>query len=267
MALNPKDIFTRIEALQIALATRDFPLELRMADEGLEIWPNNPNLLGTKAFAFGARGQLDEAESILANVAFNPADPDAGSLARMSPDLAASRSGRCAQICRGPPAGDGRERSQVPDFLLGDSQGKRPARRTPRVPATPALATRSRRSLGRKPKIHTFSAPLCIRWPHSVSAKAHSRAGPTDHSPPEMRAAFQEHRGIYPPQSLRVPAKKARHRQPGAGSLTSALRRDLRSSPHAGDPTPGSGFRFVTGRSGLPKTAETDGERREGTTQ
>ena len=83
MALNPKDIFTRIQALQIALATRDFLLALRMADDGLQIWPNNPNLLGTKAFAFQARGQLDEAESILANVAFNPADPDAGSLARM----------------------------------------------------------------------------------------------------------------------------------------------------------------------------------------
>ena len=84
IALNPKDIFTRLQALQIALATRDFPLALRMADEGLQIWPNNSALLGTKAFAFQARGQLDEAESILANVAFNPADPDAGSLARMN---------------------------------------------------------------------------------------------------------------------------------------------------------------------------------------
>jgi tetratricopeptide (TPR) repeat protein len=82
LALNPKDLFTRIQALHIALATRDFPLALRMADDGLQIWPDNSDLLGSKAFVYQARGQLDEAESILTHVTFNPsARYDAGSSA------------------------------------------------------------------------------------------------------------------------------------------------------------------------------------------
>jgi len=82
ITLNPKDLFTRIQALQIALALRDFPLALRMAEDGLQIWPDNPDLLGSKAFVYQARGQLDEAESILTHVTFNPtAQNDAGSSA------------------------------------------------------------------------------------------------------------------------------------------------------------------------------------------
>jgi TolB-like protein len=83
MALNPKDLSTRIQALQLAMAVRDFPLALRFAEEGLQSWPNNSALLGSKAFAFQARGQLDEAQSILTGVKFNPANLDAGGLALM----------------------------------------------------------------------------------------------------------------------------------------------------------------------------------------
>ena len=81
VALNPKDIFTRVQALQIALAMRDFPVGLRLADEGLKIWPDEPNLLGWKALACQARGQLDEAGSILSRSPFNPTNPDASGLA------------------------------------------------------------------------------------------------------------------------------------------------------------------------------------------
>jgi len=83
VALNPKDLFTRIQALQIALAMRSFDVAIRMADDGLQIWPNNSALLGSKAFAFQARGQLDEAQSILANATLNAADVDAGGIALM----------------------------------------------------------------------------------------------------------------------------------------------------------------------------------------
>ena len=81
MALNPKDFSTRLEALELALAVRDFALALRLADEGLRNWPGNSALLGTKAFAFQARGQLDEAQSVLAGVKLDPATSDAGSIA------------------------------------------------------------------------------------------------------------------------------------------------------------------------------------------
>ena len=83
MALNPKDLSTRLELLDLALATRDFALVMRLVDEGLQTWPGNSSLLGYKAFAFQARGQLDEAQPILAGVKFNPADLDSGGLALM----------------------------------------------------------------------------------------------------------------------------------------------------------------------------------------
>jgi TolB-like protein/predicted Zn-dependent protease len=83
MALNPKDLSTRIQALEFALAVRDFALVIRLAEEGLQTWPGNSALLGLKASAFQARGQLDEAQSILARVKFDPANTDAGSLALM----------------------------------------------------------------------------------------------------------------------------------------------------------------------------------------
>ena len=81
VTLNPKDIFTRIQALQIALAVRDFPVGLWLADEGLKIWPDEPNLLGWKALACQARGQLDEAGSILSRSQIDPNNSDASGLA------------------------------------------------------------------------------------------------------------------------------------------------------------------------------------------
>jgi TolB-like protein len=83
LALNPKDLSTRSQALDFALAMRDFPLVIRLAEEGLQIWPGNSALLGSKAFAFQARGQLDKAQSVLARVKFDAADLDNGGLALM----------------------------------------------------------------------------------------------------------------------------------------------------------------------------------------
>jgi TolB-like protein/predicted Zn-dependent protease len=87
MALNPKDPEIRIQALQIALAMRDFAHAVRLADDGLQIWPNNSALLGSKAFAFQARGQLNEAQSILDHVTLNLTDIDPGGFALMSQTL------------------------------------------------------------------------------------------------------------------------------------------------------------------------------------
>jgi TolB-like protein len=80
MALNPKDLSTRGQVLNVALAMRDFPLVIRLAEEGLQIWPNNSTLLGLEAAAFQARGQLDEAQSILAGVKFDASGLDTGSV-------------------------------------------------------------------------------------------------------------------------------------------------------------------------------------------
>ena len=83
MALNPKDLSTRMEALELALATREFGLVTALAEEGLRTWPGHSDLLGAQAFALQARGQLDEADRVLSGVKFDPANVDSGSLALM----------------------------------------------------------------------------------------------------------------------------------------------------------------------------------------
>lgn len=83
MALNPKDLSTRMEAVELALATREFGLVTALVEEGLRTWPGDPALLGAQAFALQARGHLDEADRILSRVKFDPANVDSGSLALM----------------------------------------------------------------------------------------------------------------------------------------------------------------------------------------
>jgi tetratricopeptide (TPR) repeat protein len=71
MALNPKDLSTRTQTLEIALAMRDFDLVIRLANEGLQTWPGNSYLLGAKASALQGRGRLDEAQSVLDGLKFD----------------------------------------------------------------------------------------------------------------------------------------------------------------------------------------------------
>jgi TolB-like protein/Tfp pilus assembly protein PilF len=82
MALNPKDLQTRAQAIEIALAMRDFDLVIRLADEGLRTWPGNGVLVGGKASAFQGRGKLDEAQTALAALKFESAS-DPGPVALM----------------------------------------------------------------------------------------------------------------------------------------------------------------------------------------
>jgi tetratricopeptide (TPR) repeat protein len=68
IALNPRDLFPRNQAIQLRLATRDFEGVLQSVDSALQIWPNDNDLRGLKASAFQAMGQLDDAQSALAGV-------------------------------------------------------------------------------------------------------------------------------------------------------------------------------------------------------
>ena len=81
VALNPRDFFTRNQAIQIRMAIRDFETVFQMADDALQIWPNELNFLGLKAQAFQARGQLDQAQSILKGLTPNVDDLDASAAA------------------------------------------------------------------------------------------------------------------------------------------------------------------------------------------
>jgi len=143
IALNPKDLFTRIQALHIALATRDFPLVLRMADDGLQVWPNNSDFLGSKAFAYQARGQLDEAESILTHVTFNPtAQNDASSSALAYQILLRHDSARALKLVDAyPNAADEKDPSfQLSWGILLETAGQKDAARASYTRARDASA-------------------------------------------------------------------------------------------------------------------------------
>ncbi|MEY2577136.1 MAG: hypothetical protein QOF80_2623 [Verrucomicrobiota bacterium] len=68
IALNPRDLFPRNQAIQLRLAIRDFSGVLQSADSALRIWPDNTDLRGLKASAFQALGRLDDAQSALDGV-------------------------------------------------------------------------------------------------------------------------------------------------------------------------------------------------------
>jgi TolB-like protein/class 3 adenylate cyclase/predicted Zn-dependent protease len=95
VTLNPRDLFTRIQAEHIVMATRDFAGVTQMVDNALQIWPNNTDLLGYKAFALQASGRLDDAQSVLNGLApnFDEFDSSVSALwvqarLRRSPDAA-----------------------------------------------------------------------------------------------------------------------------------------------------------------------------------
>jgi TolB-like protein/thioredoxin-like negative regulator of GroEL len=71
LELNPRDLFSHIQAEHILMATRDFSGVMQVLDKALQIWPNNTDLLGYKAFAFQASGRLDDAQSVLNSLAPN----------------------------------------------------------------------------------------------------------------------------------------------------------------------------------------------------
>jgi tetratricopeptide (TPR) repeat protein len=68
IALNPRDLFPRNQAIQLRLAIRDFSGALRSADSALQIWPGNTDLRALKASAFQALGQLGDAQLALDDV-------------------------------------------------------------------------------------------------------------------------------------------------------------------------------------------------------
>jgi TolB-like protein/predicted Zn-dependent protease len=76
VALNPKELVTRNQGIAIGLAMREFPRALAMIDNALQIWPNDTNLLGKKAYVLQARGQLDEAQAILSKLSFDGPELD-----------------------------------------------------------------------------------------------------------------------------------------------------------------------------------------------
>jgi TolB-like protein len=77
LVLNPRYLFVRKIAVYMRCEVRDFDAALRIVDEALQIWPADINLLGIKAQIFQARGQLDQARSMVDKLTPSRVDYDA----------------------------------------------------------------------------------------------------------------------------------------------------------------------------------------------
>ena len=77
LVLNPRDLATRRWALDNRFDARDFITARRMTDDALQVWPDEPNLLGYKAQTYQASGQLDEAQAVVARIKPRLRDYDA----------------------------------------------------------------------------------------------------------------------------------------------------------------------------------------------
>lgn len=77
VVLNPRDLATRRWALNKRFDARDFITARRMTDDALQVWPDEPNLLGYKAQTYQASGQLDEAQALVARIKPRLRDYDA----------------------------------------------------------------------------------------------------------------------------------------------------------------------------------------------
>jgi len=68
IVLNPRDLFLRTGAAFTRMDTRDFSGAKNQLDGALNIWPDDPGLLGVKAQVFHALGALDESQAAIAQL-------------------------------------------------------------------------------------------------------------------------------------------------------------------------------------------------------
>jgi tetratricopeptide (TPR) repeat protein len=77
IVLSPRDLQARKFAAYTRSDVRDWPAAQRIADEALEVWPGDRNLLAIKAQIFQANGQLDAAQVIVDHLKPDRLDYDA----------------------------------------------------------------------------------------------------------------------------------------------------------------------------------------------
>ena len=63
--LNPNDFQPRLQGIQIGLAMRELPRTMALVDRGLQLSPNDRNLIGMKALLLQAEGRIDDAQALL----------------------------------------------------------------------------------------------------------------------------------------------------------------------------------------------------------
>jgi TolB-like protein/cytochrome c-type biogenesis protein CcmH/NrfG len=68
LALDPRNVELLVQAALIYAAIRQFPAALKLYDRALDIVPNDPNLMASKAGIYQAEGNLQEATKLLVGV-------------------------------------------------------------------------------------------------------------------------------------------------------------------------------------------------------
>jgi TolB-like protein/class 3 adenylate cyclase len=63
--LNPNDFQPRLQGIQIGAAMRELPRTMALVERGLQLSPNDRNLIGTKSLLLQAEGRLDDAQALL----------------------------------------------------------------------------------------------------------------------------------------------------------------------------------------------------------
>jgi tetratricopeptide (TPR) repeat protein len=78
IALNPRDLFLRMNAFFARAHVRDFPAALRTIDQALAVWPDDADLIEDKVSVYQALGQLDQADALLRRL--HPKAGDSGAV-------------------------------------------------------------------------------------------------------------------------------------------------------------------------------------------
>jgi TolB-like protein/class 3 adenylate cyclase len=79
--LNPNDFQPRLQRIQIGAAMRELPRTMALVDRGLQLSPNDRNLIGMKALLLQAEGRLDDAQGLLKTAGTNDPGADTAGVA------------------------------------------------------------------------------------------------------------------------------------------------------------------------------------------
>ena len=68
LALDPRNVELLVDAASTYAVLRQFPAALKLYDRALDIMPNDPDVMASKASIYQAEGNLQEAAKLLAEI-------------------------------------------------------------------------------------------------------------------------------------------------------------------------------------------------------
>ena len=68
LALDPRNVELLVDAAGTYAMLRQFPVAIKLYDRALDIMPNDPDLMASKASMYQAEGNLQEAAKLLSGI-------------------------------------------------------------------------------------------------------------------------------------------------------------------------------------------------------